>query len=65
MLKPFSMTQAVNKSGTDSKPSNLTEEQEDDTKFNSNDKWQIFFKWAKVNTYLNSKIANTCFPATP
>lgn len=42
MLKPFSMTQAVNKSGTDSAPSNLTEEQEDDTKFNSNDKWQIF-----------------------
>lgn len=42
MLKPFSVTQAVNKSGIDSVPSSLTEAQEDDTKFNSNDKWQIF-----------------------
>lgn len=47
MLTPFSMTQAVNKSGTNSKPSNLTEEQEDDTKFNSNDKWQIIFQVGK------------------
>lgn len=43
MLMSFSTTQAVNKSGTNSKPSNLTEGQEDDTKFTSNDKWQCFF----------------------
>jgi hypothetical protein len=52
MLMSLSTIQAFNKSSTNSKPSNLTEGQEDDTKFTSDD---FFFQVGKNEHLLKQK----------
>lgn len=62
MLMSFSTTQAVNKSDTNSKPSNLTEGQEDDRKNTSDDKWPILFQVGKNEHLLKQRNNQTLLP---